>query len=84
MVSFIREDQRENQEEDGSRSSRGTRHSSMECEDGGDEQKTEKNGGLVWWRSGSRRGCSAIDGVDGWMDGYRKLKYFVVLRCFVG
>jgi hypothetical protein len=40
----------------------------MECEDGGDEQKTDKNGGVVWWRPGPRRGCSTIDGVDGWMD----------------
>jgi len=40
----------------------------MECEDGGDEQKTEKNGGVVWWGPGPRRSGSAIDGVNGWMD----------------
>jgi len=39
----------------------------MECEDGGDEQKTDKNGGVVWWRTGSKRGCSAI---GGWKDGW--------------
>jgi len=55
----------------------------MEFEGGGDEQKTKKNGGVVWWRPGPRRDCSAIDGVAGRM-GTRKLKYFVVLRCNVG
>jgi len=33
----------------------------MEKEDGGDEQKTEKNGGVFGVMPGPRRGCSPID-----------------------
>jgi len=30
----------------------------------GEEQKTEKNGGVFWRRPGPRRGCSAIAGME--------------------
>jgi hypothetical protein len=45
MGNFITQDQWQNQEQDGRMSFGGTRHRSQENEDGGDEQKTEKNGG---------------------------------------
>jgi hypothetical protein len=40
------QDQWENQEQEGRTPSGGTYHRSQEYEDGGDEQKTEKNGGI--------------------------------------
>ena len=30
----------------------------------GEEQKTEKNGGVFWGRTGPSRGCSPIDGME--------------------
>jgi len=53
------------QEQDGRTSSGGTHRRSLEYEGGGNEQKTEKNGGVFRGRPGSRRGCSAIDGMEG-------------------
>ena len=44
MGNFIKQDQWENQEQDGRTSFGGTYHRSYEREDGGEEQKTEKNG----------------------------------------
>jgi hypothetical protein len=43
---FVTKDQWENQEQAGPTSSGGTHHRFSEYEDGGDEQKTEKNGGV--------------------------------------
>ena len=36
----------------------------LEYEDRGDEQKTERNGGVFWDRAGPRRGSSATDGME--------------------
>jgi hypothetical protein len=38
----------------------------LEYEDGRDEQKTERNGGVLWGWPGPRRGCTSR---DGWMNG---------------
>jgi hypothetical protein len=57
---FLIRDQWENQEQDGRTLSGGTCHRSRQYEDGGDE-KTRKNGDVLWGRQGPRRGCSAID-----------------------
>jgi hypothetical protein len=46
MGNFVIEDQWENQEQDGRTSSVGTHHRSHKYEDGEDEQKAEKNGGV--------------------------------------
>jgi hypothetical protein len=47
MLNFIIKDQRENKEQVGRRSSGGTHRGCWEYEEGGDEQTTEKNGGVV-------------------------------------
>jgi len=68
----IIQDHWENQQQDVRTSSGGTCHRSQLYEDGGDEQKTEKNRGVFWVRSGPRKGCSAIGRwMDGWMDNVR-------------
>jgi hypothetical protein len=41
----------------------GTKHRSLEYKDQGDEQKTEKNGGIFQGTPGPKRDCSAIDGM---------------------
>ena len=46
MGNFVKKDQWENQEQDGRTSSGGKPYRSQECEDGGDEQKIEENGGV--------------------------------------
>jgi len=46
MGNFVIEDQWENQEQDGRMPSRWTHHRSQKYEDGEDEQKEEKNGGV--------------------------------------
>ena len=72
MENFIIKDQLENQEQDGRSSPGGKRHRSQECEDGGDEQKIEKNEGVFWGELGPGRGCNAVDGMKwnlAWMLG---------------
>jgi hypothetical protein len=64
MGNFIIRDQWWNQEQDGRTRLEGhivrPRKKRMER----DEQKTEKNGGVLWGRPRLRRGCSAIGGMD--------------------
>ena len=46
MGNFLKQDQWEEQEQDRRTSSGGTHHKSWQLEDGGDEQKTKKYGGV--------------------------------------
>lgn len=64
----IIQDHWEDQRQDGRTSSGGTYHRSQFYEDGGDEQKTEKNRGVFWVRPGPRKVYSTI---GGWMDSVR-------------
>jgi hypothetical protein len=64
---FHNEDQWGNQEQEWTTSSGRTHHRSWENEEGGDEQKTEKNGDVFRGRPRPGRSCSAIDvWVDAW------------------
>lgn len=56
MRSFVVGDQWEDLKQDGRTSSGWTQHIYKEYEDGGDEQKAEKNGGVFGGRPGPRRG----------------------------
>jgi len=73
MENFILQDHCENQEQIGRLSSGGAYHRSYEYEEWGDEQKTEKNGGVIWGRQWPRRAIAPW--MDGWI--YRQIpSYF--------
>jgi hypothetical protein len=70
----VPQDKREDQVVDGRMWFRGMHYNCWGQEGGGEELRTETNGGVLWGRPRPRRGCSTV---DGWTILFALLLYFI-------